>query len=390
VPSDRQRGSLVIEPQPAVPGSWRTLARSLMFVILVVVAIAVLRRIPLTIEVFIVATLIAYGINPLIRVMARRLPRAIVILIVYTTFLALLLIGAFVVVPTAIDQLQTLYNNSGNYLTSAQQFVDRQELVINKKFGGHMLPPQLKNLEDTAVSRLSDFLQTALSSVGVLVVSLINAVVVGVTAIILSYYLLVNAFAIRETFLGLFPERSQESAKFFASEVGRVFGGFVGGQIVLSAFSGLFTFFGLELVGSAYALLLGILTGLLYAIPYLGIFFAVVVGILLGLLQGWQVAVWTAVVIVVVTKFADIVLVPKIMSESVGVSPMGIIFAVFAGGELFGLWGLILAIPAAALFKCLWAVWLYPWLMGKPAIVAADTLTPTEVPLSSVVRVAPP
>jgi len=121
-----------------------------------------------------------------------------------------------------------------------------------------------------------------------------------------------------------------------------------------------------------------------YAIPYLGIFAAVVVGILLGLLQGWQVAVWTAIVIVIVTKFADIVLVPKVMSESVGVSPMGIIFAVFAGGELFGLWGLILAIPATALFKCLWGVWLYPWLMGKPAIVAADELTPTKVPLAKV------
>src|SRR6202011_3027264 len=230
----------------------------------------------------------------------------------------------------------------------------------------------------------TDFLQTALSSVGVLVVSLINAIVVGITAIILSYYLLVNAFAIRETFLGLFPERSQESARFFANEVGRVFGGFVGGQIVLSAFSGLFTFFGLELVGSAYALLLSIVTGLLYAIPYLGIFAAVVVGILLGLLQGWQVAVWTAVVILIVTKFADIILVPKVMSESVGVSPMAIIFAVFAGGELFGLWGLVLAIPAAALIKVVWLCWLYPWITGKPAPLLEQTPQVLAAPIDSV------
>jgi len=148
----------------------------------------------------------------------------------------LLLVGAVIVIPTAIDQLQTLYNNSGDYLTAAQTFIDKQEVVINKKFGGHVLPPQLKNLEDTAVSRLSDLLQTALSSAGGFVVTLINAVVVGITAIILSYYFLVNAYAIRETFLGLFPEQSQASARFFASEVGRVFGGFVGGQIVFFKF----------------------------------------------------------------------------------------------------------------------------------------------------------
>jgi predicted PurR-regulated permease PerM len=44
---------------------------------------------------------------------------------------------------------------------------------------------------------------------------------------------------------------------------------------------------------------------------------------------------------------------------------MAIIFAVFAGGELFGLWGLVLAIPAAAIFKVAWRVWLHPWLTGR-------------------------
>jgi len=112
--------------------------------------------------------------------------------------------------------------------------------------------------------------------------------------------------------------------------------------------------------------LLGIITGLLYAIPYLGVFLAVLLGAILGFLQSWQMALWSAGIIFGVTRIADMVLVPKVMGESVGVSPMSIIFAVFAGGELFGLWGLILAIPAAALFKVIWIVWLYPWLTGKP------------------------
>lgn len=325
----------------------------------------------MTIEVFIVATLIAYGINPVIRALSKKLPRLVVIIIVYTAFLLIVLVGAIIVVPTVIDQLQSLFSNSSDYLSAAQTFVDRQETWINKKFGGHMLPPQLKNLEDTAVSRISDLLQAGLTRVGGLVVSVVNAVIIGVTAIILSYYFLVNAYAIKETFLGLFPQRNLASAQYFAKEVGRIFGGFVGGQIVLSAFSGLFTFFGLELIQSDYAVLLGVLTGLLYAIPYLGVFAAILAGLLLGLLQSWQTALWTAAIMFVVTKFADTVLVPKVMSESVGVSPMAIIFAVFAGGELFGLWGLVLAIPAAALFKCLWVVWLYPWLTGKP--LAAET-----------------
>ena len=218
-------------------------------------------------------------------------------------------------------------------------------------------------------------MQGAIVGAGSALVSVINAVIVGVTAIILSYYFLVNAPDIRRTYLSLFPERSQDKAKYLAKEAGRVFGGFVGGQIILCAFSGLFTFFGLELIQSDYAVLLGVLTGLLYAIPYLGVFAAILLGAALGFLQSWQTALWTVAIIFVVTKFADTVLVPKVMSESVGVSPMAVIFAVFAGGELFGLWGLILAIPAAALFKVLWTVWLYPWLSGKPAMDPSSTST---------------
>jgi predicted PurR-regulated permease PerM len=55
------------------------------------------------------------------------------------------------------------------------------------------------------------------------------------------------------------------------------------------------------------------------------------------------------------------------MGESVGVSPMAVIFAIFAGGELFGVWGLVLAIPAAALIKLAWIIWIHPWIRGRPA-----------------------
>jgi predicted PurR-regulated permease PerM len=100
-------------------------------------------------------------------------------------------------------------------------------------------------------------------------------------------------------------------------------------------------------------------------VPYLGVVVAVFVGLLLGLAQSGRMALITALVIFGVTRIADYLLVPKVMSESVGISPIAIIFAVFAGGELFGLWGLLLAIPGAALFKVLWNLWIHPWLTGR-------------------------
>ena len=144
------------EQQPAVHTTWRSLSRPLALAAALVALFFVLRRIPMTIEVFIVATLIAYGINPLIRLLSRRLPRLLVIVLVYVMFFVLLLVGAIIVIPTAIEQLQNLFANSGDYITAAQSFIDRQEAWINQKFGGHMLPTQLRGLESTAVSKLSE------------------------------------------------------------------------------------------------------------------------------------------------------------------------------------------------------------------------------------------
>jgi predicted PurR-regulated permease PerM len=80
--------------------------------------------------------------------------------------------------------------------------------------------------------------------------------------------------------------------------------------------------------------------------------------------QGIWMVVWVQVIMFGMARISDNVLVPKIMGQSVGVSPIGAMFAVFAGGELFGIPGLILGIPAAALIKILWRYFVAPRLHG--------------------------
>ena len=81
--------------------------------------------------------------------------------------------------------------------------------------------------------------------------------------------------------------------------------------------------------------------------------------------QGLWMIIWVQIVMFVMARISDYVLVPKIMGQSVGVSPIGALFAVFAGGELFGVPGLILGIPAAALIKILWRYFAAPWITAQ-------------------------
>lgn len=321
--------------------------------------------IPKTVEVFIVATLVAYGVNPIVRRLVRRMPRPVAIALVYAVLVAVVIVAIVVIIPDTVNQLQVFFSNGSMYVTGAQNMISSVQQYIDSHFGSRVLPPQFLDIEGRVATEIATLLNAALAGLGNLVFGIANMLVIGITAVVLSYFFLSHSDEIRESFYSLFPERAQDTAHLFAREVSHAVGGFIVAQFALCAFTGVATFVVLLVIRSDYALLLGVITGVLYAVPYLGILIALVCAVLLGALQSWPMAIGTVLVIFIITRIADILLVPKVMAESVGVSPMAIIFAVFAGGELFGLWGLVLAIPAAAIFKVAWRVWLHPWLTGR-------------------------
>ena len=361
-----------VEIRTISPSPWPALLRALAVVAAIVFALYLLARMPRTVEVFIVATLMAYGINPIVRRLSTRMPRLVAIGIAFGALLIFVLVLGFVIVPDTVAQLQTFFANSGDLFGGVQTAVNSWQTWITAHFGAKVLPSQFQDIESNALSQLSVGVNNLVLSAGNLVVGIASNIVVGITAVVLSYYFLARLDEIRESFFSLFPDRSKPAAIHVAREISRVVGGFVFGQFVLCAFTGIATWIVLAIAGSQYALLLGALTGLLYALPFLGIVVAVVLGLLLGSLQGWTMALITVVAIAVISKISDILLVPKVMGESVGVSPIAVIFAIFAGGELFGVWGLVLAIPAAALIKLAWNLWIHPWIRGRPAFQSSS------------------
>jgi len=360
--------SPVLAQQQASPAWWRSLARPIGIAALALVGLVILRRIPLTVEVVIVAILLAYGLNPPIVGLSKKLPRRTAVAVVFTAFICVLLAMFLIVIPAVVGQLQKCFSNSADYISVVQSWVTQAREWINNRVGIQVVPSQLQSLSAQVSAVIASMLQTGLGQVGAAVIFTIHTLVVIFTAVVLSYYFLANSGGIKESFLDLFPERNKATALYFTQEVERVFGAYIGGQVILVCFCAVFSVIGLKLAGSNYALLLGVLTGLLYVIPYVGVTLAILLGALFGLLQSWHVAAWSVAVVFIITRIADTVVVPKVMSKSVGVSPAGVMLAVFAGGEMFGLWGLLLAIPAAAILKVVWITWVRPWLAGSPRI----------------------
>ena len=125
-----------------------------------------------------------------------------------------------------------------------------------------------------------------------------------------------------------------------------------------------------------FSLLVAVICGLGYAVPFVGMIVAQVFALVLAAPQGGAMMISVTLVVFCIARFADSLLVPKVMSESVGVSPIGVMFAVFAGGELFGIPGLLFGIPAAALIKVLFKYFVQPYIarmqIGEVPHLAVD------------------
>lgn len=337
-------------------------------------------RIPRTVAVFVIAAFIASGVHPVVRALERKhMQRPLAIGLVYTLLILLVVISLVVVLPITFEQFQALAQNVPSYLTTVQNWMEGAQAGLHARFPHANIPSQVLNIRDASGARITALLTAALASVGTLAINIATGVFVAVTALILSVFLLLNDRELAEGFAGLFPADKRDAARELATEAVGVFGGFIAGQVIVSAITGIAVTALTALFGFKFALLLGFITAFAYAVPIVGMLFAHILGLIIAAPQGPGMIVIVEVVLFVVARISDNVLVPKIMGSSVGVSPIAVIFAVFAGGELFGLPGLILGIPAAALLRLVWRYFVTPWMRGGVIEVAAPS-TPLPVP----------
>ncbi|MDP2232806.1 MAG: AI-2E family transporter, partial [Actinomycetota bacterium] len=108
---------------------------------------------------------------------------------------------------------------------------------------------------------------------------------------------------------------------------------------------------GLAIVGVPYALVLGLSTGILNVVPYLGPFVGALIAGIVGLFVSPMTGLLAVVVIIAAQQLTDVFVTPRVMSSQVDLHPLLVIFSLLVGGTLFGFWGLILAIPVAAIGK---------------------------------------
>jgi len=330
---------------------------------LLAAAILVVMHIPRTVTIFLIAAFSAFGAMPLVRRLEGRMPRLAAIVIVYLGLLGFLVVIALLIIPVTYAQVAALIVHAPEYVNASQDIVGGLQRIVHERLGNRVALPSAAELQVQVGSRVEGALSGAFASIGAIVLGTVSALFVCISALILSVFFVSRGAAVGHSLLEVVPPaRGDEVAARF-SEIAHIFGHFVAGQVFLCTIVGIIVWLILLPVHFSFALLVAVVCALGYAVPFVGMIAAQLIAIVLAIPQGTGMVVYVTIAIFVVARVADSLLVPKVMSESVGVSPIGVMFAVFVGGELFGLPGLVLGIPAAALIKVLFKYFVQPYVV---------------------------
>ncbi|MGP6158616.1 MAG: AI-2E family transporter [Vulcanimicrobiaceae bacterium] len=323
------------------------------------------------------AIFFTYVIFPAVRWLNQRLPVVWSIVLVY---LAILIVGGFgaaVVVPALASDAQSLVKAMPSIVHNAQSFFSDPNNPVVAHLPGQLrdylagLAPQAASLGETyAGAAASRFFTLLLSTVAVVATVIVIPVI--------SVYIMLEATEIECAFLGVVPPRARAKTLAIMRDLDHVLGGFIRGQLTVGATIGAAITVVLLIMHIRYAVLIGVVAGLFDAIPYVGAVVAFVPSVLLALFNdGWQHAAIIAVAFVVIFQLEGHVIAPKIVSDSVGLSPLTVIIAILIGAELAGIGGMFVAVPIAAALRVL-IVHLVP---RYPIERAPDTAAVTERPV---------
>jgi len=193
--------------------------------------------------------------------------------------------------------------------------------------------------------------QTAFYSGYTIFAFLINLVMIPVV----TFYLLRDWTRIIQGTRRLFPRSVEPLLVHLIGECNEVLGAFFRGQLLVMLCLGIYYVAGLWFVGLELALLIGLVIGVISVVPYLGFIVVILLALIATLLQfhDWIHVVYVGIVFLIGSGLESAVLAPLLVGDRIGLHPVAVIFAILAGGQLFGFTGVLLALPVAAIIMVL-------------------------------------
>lgn len=280
--------------------------------------------------------------------------RVLSVITVYVLAIILLIIAFNFIVPNIAESITDLVNNLGSYYNNTIKSLENlsedsilREIDIQKVVDG------LKNINIEQYFNIDSIIQYAKGAIGIA-----NGIFDSFVSFIVSIYVLVERTAILAFFrkLGkaILKPKTCETIGYYFHKTNAIFFKFVSSQLLDALVVAILTSVAMLILGVKYAVLLGFLIGLSNLIPYFGAIVGVGISIIITIFTGgFGQAIWMAIIVIILQQIDANIINPKIVGNSLEISPLLVIFAVTVGGAYFGILGMFLAVPVFAVLKLL-------------------------------------
>lgn len=267
-----------------------------------------------------------------------KIPRILAAVIIYFLILLGVSLIIYIVVPPIVEQIRELANNLPFLIA---KFTPTYQVIAERT-------AESQNILSTLSSQLQKLTSGFLSAT----LTLFGGIISALTVFVLSFYLLIEERGV-EKFIALsIPLHHKERFIRILNKIDEKIGNWLRGQVVLSLIIGILDFVALTLIGIPYALTLAVLGGLLEIVSFVGPLVSLVLAALIALTTGSILKVILAIAIyLIIQQIENQLIVPKLMSRAVGLSPIIIILALLIGAKLGGTLGAVIAVPLAAVIS---------------------------------------
>jgi len=269
-----------------------------------------------------------------------RVPRLIGVLSIYLTGIGFFGLVLYFIIPPIVDEIKQLAVVLPDYYEVAARQIFKTTRGIS--------PDYAKNAQEMLLN-LGEKIKEFTSGVFSIVSALFGGAISFMAIIAISFYLSIQKKGVEDFLRLITPRDREEYAIDVWTRVEKKLGRWLQGQIVLALIMGAMVFVGLTLVGVPYALLLGVIAGILEIVPIAGPILSALVGVSMAVLISPFLAFLTLIFYIIAQQVENHILVPILMKKATGLNPVVVIVALLAGAKMGGVLGMLISVPLATI-----------------------------------------
>ena len=323
-----------------IPMAWKALGIAFALTMLFLVRKAMLE----TMLILIPAALIAFLLLPLQKLYERRLHPALAALFSLLSLLVPLGLLIYSSIPSITSHAAVCSQKLPALIDSFRRIIDG----IAEGVESMGLPSV--SISAFANDLLSSFTKNAQGFVNGLFSSIAGGAKYLISPVI-AFYMLKDRRKMSDFAMRILPSKNRSAAAKFFMDVSLFLSEYLKKQLVISLITGTLTAVGLAIVGLDAFLFLGLIMAVFNLIPYFGPLLGSIPAAAFALLRGPETVIWSLIVITLVQQIESVVVTPRVLSGASGFHPAIVILLILFGGSLFGLWGMLFAVPVATILR---------------------------------------